>query len=335
MRPLAQVTAISALVLGHLTASAGPSSAPGYAVEIVEKPGAIFGALARDADSVLVTDLAQGRVLRWRPDGQFIATGPFLPHGLDVFGDPTGPYKAVPFGQNLLVAQGATPMNQDEGPNDHALLEVDDKSIVKVISGDFWNPFGLLSDGANLFVIDASRNDVERLSVDGSSKTTIFTFPRLKTDESALTRLSPTEFNRAQSFDFNAVPTGIAYHDGRLYITLFTGFPYVAGAGRVVSLSATTPEPSARIEAVRLNAPIDVAFDSDGRMLVLEHGTFEPSATWVPASGRLLRINRATGERQSLVDGLDRPVGLLLLDHGQMAVSGLHGELMFLKPKQP
>jgi hypothetical protein len=261
-----------------------------------------------------------------------VATGPILPHGLDVFGDPTGPYKAVPFGQNLLVAQGTTPMNKDEGPNDHALLEVDDSRVVKVINGDFWYPFGLLSDGVNLFVIDASRNDVERLAVDGRGKTTIFTFPRLKAEGSALTHLSPTEFNKAQSFDFNAVPTGIAYHDGRLYITLFTGFPYVAGAGRVVSLSATIPEASARIEAVGLNAPIDVAFDSDGQMLVLEHGTFDPSATWVPMSGRLLRINRMTGERQPLLDRLNRPVGLLLLDNGQM-VSGLNGELIFLRRK--
>jgi hypothetical protein len=124
-------------------------------------------------------------------------------------------------------------------------------------------------------------------------------------------------------------------HAGRLYVTLFAGFPYLAGAGRVVSLSSSEAETSARIEAVDLNAPIDVAFDADDRMLVLEHGTYNPSASWNPLSGRLLRINRKTGERQVLVDGLTRPVGLLSLDGGQLVVSQLDGKLVFLKPNQP
>jgi hypothetical protein len=335
MRPLAELTAAAALILLVTSASGAPLRAPSYFVEIAEKPGAIFGALSRDGDTIIVTDLAQGRLLRRGPNGGFVATGPTLPHGLDVFGEPTGPYKALPLGRDLLVAQSTTPVHQDEGPNDHALIEVDDTRVVKVVSSDFWNPFGLISDGAALFVIDASRNDVERLALDGSGKTTLFTFPRLKAPSSALQHLSPTEFGKTPSYEYNAVPTGIAAHDGRLYVTLFAGFPYLPGAGRVVSLSASEPETSARIEAVDLNAPIDVAFDGDGRMLVLEHGTYNPSTNWDLASGRLLRIDRTTGERQVVVEGLTRPVGILLLDGGQVVLSQLDGKLVFLKPKPP
>jgi hypothetical protein len=327
------MTAAAVLLLAHASALAGASPAPGYTIEIAKKPAAIFGALSRDGDSIIVTDLAEGRLLRREPDGRFVATGPTLPHGLDVFGDPTGPYKALPFGRDLLVAQGATPMNQDEGPDDHALLEVDDERVVRVVSGDFWNPFDLISDGTTLFVIDAARNDVERLAADGTGKTTLFTFARLKAEGGALAPLSPTEFNKTQSYEFDAVPTGIASHDGRLYISLFAGFPFIAGAGRVVSLSSSQPETSAKIEADGLNAPVDIAFDAEGQMLVLEHGTYDPSSTWVVGSGRLLRIDRKTGERQVLLSGLTRPVGLLVLSDAELVVSQLDGTLIFLKRK--
>ena len=331
MRPLGRI-ALAACLLGGAPALAAPVADPAFTVDIAEKAGAVFGALSSDGDHILVTDLASGRLFRWGPDSGFVATGPEFPHGQDVFGEPTGPYKALPLGGDLLVAQSATPMHQHEGPDDHALVEVDDTSVVKVVNNDFWNPFGLIRDGANLIVIDASRNDVERLALDGSGKTTLFTFPRLKAPGAAMQSLSPTEFGKTESYEVNAVPTGIASHNGRLFVTLFAGFPYVAGSGRVVSLSGGEPEKSAQIEAVDLNCPIDVAFDTSGRMLVLEHGTFNAKTGWNPETGRLLRIDHATGKRETLVDHLMRPVGMLLLEGGRIAISELDGKLILLKP---
>ena len=55
-----------------------------------------------------------------------MAFGPTLPHGLDVIGDPTGPYRVVRAGDGYVVAQGWTPVDADEGPLDHALLEIDE-----------------------------------------------------------------------------------------------------------------------------------------------------------------------------------------------------------------
>ena len=61
-------------------------------------------------------------------------------------------------------------------------------------------------------------------------------FKRLKTSGAALETLSPTEFADRQAVEFDAVPTGIAAHDGRLYVSLFGGFPFLPGSGKVVSL---------------------------------------------------------------------------------------------------
>jgi hypothetical protein len=331
MRSLSQLTSGLWFLLASTSAYAGPSPAPGYEIKTVREPGAIFGSLARDGDGIVVTDLGAGRLLRRGTDGKFIVFGPALPHGSDVFGDPIGPYKAAPYGSNYLVAQGTTPAGADQNPVDHAILELDEARILKVIQSDFWNPFDFVLEGTMLYVVDAARDDIERMRTDGSDKTTLFTFARLKARASALKSLSPTEFGKEQTYDVAAVPTGIAARDGRLYVSLFAGFPYIAGSGRVVSLPDAEASASARIEAAGLNAPVDVAFDLQGNMLVLEHGTYNQSGGWASESGRVISIDLVSGERRVLVEGLTRPVGLLVFDADQIIVSQLDGSLIFLK----
>ena len=322
---------ILAIGLALLTAGAAaePRAGPGYRLETFSMPGAIFAGLSRDGDQLLVTDLAAGRLYRRGPDGHFTAFGPVLPHGLDVIGDPTGPYRVARRGSAYFVAQGWTPANTEEGNYDHALLEVDEAAAVRIVSRDFWNPYDFIASPDSFYVIDAARNSVERLSADGSVRETIFTFARLMASGSTLKALSPTEFGEQQSYEFDAVPTGIAAHGGRLYVSLFGGFPFIAGSGRIVSLPEAGVAPSARVEAGDLNAPVDVVFDASGDMLVLEHGTFDRSGAWVSGSGRLIRIP-STGARQIILDGLTRPVSVLAWDDRHLVVSELGGNLYFL-----
>ena len=127
-----------------------------------------------------------------------------------------------------------------------------------------------------------------------------------------MTKLSPTEFSKETGYEVDAVPTGIALHDGRLFISLFSGFPYLKGGGVVVSLDPTGPNAEARLEAGGLNTPVSVAFDHEGKMLVLEHGTFDQASGFVDGSGRLLRIDRATDQRDPLLIGLTRPTAVLV-----------------------
>ena len=127
------------------------------------------------------------------------------------------------------------------------------------------------------------------------------------------------------------MPTGIAARGGRLYVSLLGGFPFVAGSGRIASLPEAGTPSAARIEAVDLNAPVDIAFNSKGEMLVLEHGTFDQLGKWNPGSGRLVVINPATNRRSVILAELTRPVAVLPFDDANIVVSQLDGTLVFLK----
>lgn len=315
-----------------LPARAEPTAAAGGVIEVVRRDGAIFAGLAEDGDgTLLVTDLADGRLYRRGADGAFQAFGPQLPHGADIMGDPTGPYRVARYGERYLVAQGWTPLDSLADPLDHALLEVDETAVTRTIHSDFWNPFAFIVDDGVIFVVDSARNTIERLDEAGA-KTTLFVFPRLQQEPAGLESLSPTEFAGAEPYEVDAVPTGIATHDGRLFVSLFGGFPYVESGGAIVSLGKAGGDAAARLEVDGLNAPVGVAFDRDGRLLVLEHGRFDMAAGFVPGSGRLLAVD-AAGTRTVLVEGLTRPSALLVLTDGRIVVAELGGALIFLSQR--
>jgi hypothetical protein len=308
-------------------ALAEPVAGPGFAIEVARLPGAIFAGLSRDGDAVLVTSLADGRLYRRGADGAFVAFGPVFPHGTDVFGDPDGPYRVERVGGRFVVAQGWTPVELSEGPLDHALVEVGADGAARVLDADFWNPFSFVTDGETLFVVDAARNTVERRAPDGT-RATLATFPRLEQKGAAMQALSPTEFAAQKPYEVDAVPTGIAARNGRLYVSLFGGFPYVAGGGAVVSIAAAGG--GQRTEADKLETPVGVAFDGLGRMVVLEHGRFDQASGFVPGSGRLIRIDPRSGVRETLVGGLTRPAAVLALDGTHFVISELGGALVYL-----
>ena len=328
MRPLRALMAATGILLLVADASADPTPAAGYRLETISKPGAAFAGLSRDGEDLLVTDLASGRLYRRGPDGRFVAFGPVFPHGLDVIGDPTGPYRAVRAGGVLVIAQGWTPVGSDEGERDHALLALDRAGKARVISSDFWNPFDFIVADGTYYVIDSARNSVERLQADGQ-KGTILTFRRMG-EAGALRHLSPTEFTEGESYVVDVVPTGIALRGERLYIALFGGFPFLAGAGKIVSIPKAGGTTMPTLEVEGLNAPVSLAVDDHGTMLVLEHGTYDQKEGFRKGSGRLLRLDETSGSRTVILDGLTRPVSVLVLDKRRLVVSELGGNLHFL-----
>jgi hypothetical protein len=321
---------VTALLAMTSRIGAEPVASPHYRLTIEHREGAQFAGLARDGDALLITNLADGRLYRRGADGRLTAFGPVLPHGLDTFGDPTGPYRVERSGSSYIVAQGWTPANQAAGPLDHALLRLGETGSATVVSNDLWNPYDFTIAGSSLIVVDSARNSLERVASDTGVRDTVFVFKRLKTSGAALETLSPTEFADKQAVEFDAVPTGIAAHSGRLYVSLFGGFPFLPGSGLVVSLPDSGAPTAARIEAGDLNAPVDVVFDATDSMLVLEHGTFAQATGWKAGSGRLLRIDRKTGQRDVLITGMTRPVSVLVVDARRMVVSDLGGNLHFL-----
>ena len=312
-------------------ASDAPAAADGYRVEIVRIPGTRLSGMAECDGQLLLTDLAAGRILRLDAGGAVSRLGPELPYGTDVIGDPTGPYRIAVGSGGLMVAQGWTPVDRREGPYDHSLLRLGPAGGVTVLSNDFWNPFDFFVDGGTIYVIDSGRNSLERLDPDGR-RTTLHRFPRLEIDSSRLSSLSPTEFSEKEAYRVDAVPTGLAYRGDRVFVSLFGGFPYLERAGAVVSLDRAATRAPARVEARGLDNPVDIAFDDAGTLFVLEHGRFDQASGFLSGTGRLTIAGHGPDERRDVLTGLTRPVTLLMLASGGMAVSSLDGTVAIVSP---
>jgi hypothetical protein len=117
------------------------------------------------------------------------------------------------------------------------------------------NPFGIARLGGNVVVADAGGNDI--IQVDDGVLTTFAVFPNREVTGPAGTPIP-----------MQPVPTSVAEGpDGALYVGQLTGFPFpVAGAAvfRVVPGS----EPEVFVDG--FTNIIDIAFDRDGALYVLE-----------------------------------------------------------------
>jgi len=335
MRALRASVLTAWLTLASATAAADPHAGPGFEVETVHIPGAIFAGLSRDGDQLLLTDLATGRLYRRGPAGAMIAFGPTFAHGLDVIGDPTGPYRVIRVGNGHVVAQGWTPVGADEGIHDHALVAIGQDGQAHVIADEFWNPFDFVVTNGIYYVVDSARNSIERVAADGTGRETHHSFARIDQAPRALQRLSPTEFSEEGSYEADAVPTGIALGSGRLFVSLFGGFPFLPGVGAIVSMDTNNGPGPPRVEYSGLNAPVDVAFDAKGRILILEHGLYGLTHGFQAESGRLLRCGRGQDDCRVILDGLTRPASVLVWDDTLLVVSDLGGNLVFLRETVP
>jgi hypothetical protein len=294
------------------------------------------------ANGLIVTDLVTGRVVRVEKNGALTDLTKPLPVGIDVMGQPTGPYKVKVvqhpmWVKSILVSQGWPDANASPAPTDHAIISfMNSEEAPGIISSDFWNPydfelvFAPVLHGLDIFVVDAGKNALVR--IEGGAAKVIYEFPRLKREPSEMSALSPTEFaDGAEPYEVDAVPTGLAISDGRAWVALFGGFPFVPKGGAVVSLALEGDGPTPRMEVGGLDSPIDVEFTSDGDMLILEMGAFDMASGFVAGTGRLSVADLGTGKPQPLLDGLDRPVTVLAAPNGEIYVSALSGHVYRLK----
>ena len=284
------------------------------------------------ANGLIITDVASGRVVRMAADGTLTDLTRPLPVGIDVMGQPTGPYKVKVFRHATLVSQGWPDANAAPAPTDHALLSfINPQETPRIISGDFWNPYdfeivGHADDSAEIFVVDAGKNAL--LRVEGNTVKTVYEFPRLKRESAEMSELSPTEFvDGAAPYEVDAVPTGLAISDNRAWVALFGGFPFTPNGGAVVSLPLEGDSASPRTEVEGLNTPVDVEFTPAGGLLVLEMGEFDIASGFVPGTGKLSIVDLSTGKPELLVGALDQPTGLLATSDDEIYVTALSGHV--------
>ncbi len=168
------------------------------------------------------------------------------------------------------------------------------------------NPFDLVVDDDRAYVADGARNLVWHADIHSGRTAPLATFAA-----------TPNPMFPGQGGPFiEAVPTGIAEHDGRLLVTLFRGFPFPTGASAVERINPDSgrhrPFISGLTSAIDI-LPLVSNEDDDGEdgdrraYLVLQHA----SGDVLNGDGSLIKFERESGEATTKSDCLNRPTSMV------------------------
>jgi hypothetical protein len=152
------------------------------------------------------------------------------------------------------------------------------------------DPYAVLARPGERIVSDAAGNDLLRVGPDGHVSL-LAVFPsRLVPAPPSLGLPSGTQL------PMDSVPTTVAVgRDGAFYVGELTGFPFPVGGARIYRL---VPGHAPQVFATGLTNVIDIAFDHDGNLLVVEIA--RSSLLSDDPNGALIRLNR-DGSRQTLL----------------------------------
>jgi streptogramin lyase len=145
-----------------------------------------------------------------------------------------------------------------------------------------------------------------------------------ESNHGAIDRVDPATGEITRVIDISAteghvVPTALVVGpDGTLYVSNLLTFPVVEGGATVWTL---TPDGTLTEFATGLTAVLGLAFDSEGRLYVLEtSGPGGPDAPIVPGTGRVVRL-ADDGSWEVIATGLVFPTGMTFGDDGMLYVS--------------
>jgi len=97
------------------------------------------------------------------------------------------------------------------------------------------NPFALVAVGNQLYVTDGAQNELRQVDIPSGSISSVASFSTVP---------NPLPIGPPL---VEAVPTGIAYADGRLLVTLFSGVPFAPGTSSVVQVELSAGSESSFI----------------------------------------------------------------------------------------
>jgi hypothetical protein len=129
------------------------------------------------------------------------------------------------------------------------------------------NPFALVAVGNQLYVTDGGQNTLRQIDLESGSFFNLVTFPPIP---------NPTPVGAPV---LDPVPTGIAYANGKLLVTLFRGFPFAAGSSVAEAVDPVTGIHSPLITGLRTAIgvlPIRANGDDDSdqpNYLTIEHSS--------------------------------------------------------------
>src|SRR5260370_35400855 len=111
------------------------------------------------------------------------------------------------------------------------------------------------------------------------------------------------------------IPTALTFQNGNFYVGNLNTFPIVQGSSKVFKI---TPTGQLSVFATGFTTILGLAFDSKGRLYVLENTIGHPFPT--PGTGDIVRID-AGGVRTVIASGLVFPTAMTVVPDGAIYVS--------------
>lgn len=228
-----------------------------------------------------------------------------------------GPTDVAEIHEQLYLLTG-----EGTGAFSRAVLRIDDAGSRPVVIADFLvyaeqtavpdffdeiniitNPFAMIADPQNdrFLITDGATGEVYSADLDG-------------------------EIRVYSQVEEHAVLTGITWGpDGLAYVASFSELPHGRGAGAIVRIH---PDGETSVAVADLTTPIDLAFDRQGRLYVLEF-TFAivEGHPYRDGTGRLLRFEPTSAGWEGgrvLIEGLPFPTDVLVESDGTIYVT-VHG----------
>ena len=171
------------------------------------------------------------------------------------------------------------------------------------------NPFDLVAVGDQLYVTDGGMNLVWAVNINSGAFSVLTTFPPIPNPF-----FNPTPPPPSIGGPFmQAVPTGIAYSDGQLLVTLFRGVPFAPGTSVVEQVDPLTGDHSPLIAGLKTAIDVlPITEQDDTHYLVLQHSS--GPGPFFGGPGLLLRFETPDSPPTVLANCLSRPTSMALDD---------------------
>jgi len=162
------------------------------------------------------------------------------------------------------------------------------------------NPFGVLLVDEFMYVTNGGLNRLFKVNLDTGSYAELATFSPIA-NTSGLGGPPVVE----------AVPTGLAYTDGQVLVSLLSGGPFIPGLSRVKTVDPVTGAQSDFLTGLRTSIDVlPIVDDGDTDYLTLQNN-FAPAQPWPPTGASVRRFEEA-GSSSVVVNGctLYRPTSM-------------------------
>ncbi|MEO5719499.1 MAG: ScyD/ScyE family protein [Chthoniobacterales bacterium] len=156
-------------------------------------------------------------------------------------------------------------------------------------------PYSMIQYNGDLYAVEPNHGELDKITTTG-----------------AITRVADIS-----AFERHIVPTCITVKNGNFYIGNLGIFPIVDGTQKILKI---TPTGQGGVAATGFTTVLGVAYDSGGRLYVLENTTGNPFPT--PFTGDIIRLNK-NGTRDVIATGLFLPTAMTFGPDGKLYVSNV------------